>query len=134
METCFLQPRTARCGRHETYLKVMCEMKTDLEISKKLALAIGYRPEHVRVSLAGTIHVFRPRGEAHLVGNPALKSAILWGTFDYRWWDVIGPIAERYNLFPERFCRHWTVRGRSNTLAETPQKAIALAVIQGVRK
>lgn len=26
METCFLQPRTARCGRHETYLKVMCEM------------------------------------------------------------------------------------------------------------
>lgn len=26
METCFLKPRTARCGRHALYLKVMCEM------------------------------------------------------------------------------------------------------------
>lgn len=113
----------------------MCEMTPDMEISKKLALAIGYRPEHVRVSLVGTIHVFRPRSEAHLVGNPALKSAILWGTFDYRWWDVIGPIAEKFDCFPIRFdATRWEVYNGGVIHADIPQRAIALAVIQGVRK
>ena len=78
----------------------------DLEISKALALAIGWT------------------GGA-------------WKMFDYRDWNVIGPIAERFDAFPKKLASMegwWAdVFGKDARFADTPQKAIALAVI-GAKK
>ena len=62
-----------------------------------------------------------------------------WIPFDHREWNVAGPIAERYNKFP------YAHRGKDglldgkwvvwpDTLEDTPQRAIAMAVIQGAKK
>ena len=90
---------------------------TDLEISKALALAIGWttvvkRNEDVLVE-------YTPH----------------WRIFDYRDWLVIGPIAEKYKCFPEFYNDGWYawVGSDKGLLADTPQKAIALAVI-GAKK
>jgi hypothetical protein len=64
-----------------------------------------------------------------------------WKPFDYRYSSVIMPIAEKFDCFPFRhpFDREvWCARtakniGDSNVRADTPQKAIALAVI-GAKK
>jgi hypothetical protein len=104
-------------------------MMTDLEISKALALAIGW----------GRVQVI---GDNVLVytGNPYDK---VWYSgshswvynnriFDYRDWAAIGPIAERYNCFPTAMGYGlWSSRIGNGTIydAETPQKAIAMAVI-----
>jgi hypothetical protein len=58
---------------------------TDLEISKALALAIGWREFDLAVSEAGRLFAYRHG----------------WHKFDYRDWNVIGPIAERYSVFPQ---------------------------------
>ena len=102
---------------------------TDFEISKALALAIGWttvviRNGHCRVWVA--MHSY-------------------WRIFDYRDWNVIGPIAERYNAFPVvsvaattkgQWCAGVGVGSlnMSWSYADTPQKAIALAVIEGAKK
>jgi len=90
---------------------------TDLEISKALALAIGWKKDDIAM--------FSNEMEVWSGG---------WRTFDYRDWNVIGPIAERYNFFPQRAFYQWQVRGWTDTLADTTQKAIALAVIKGTVK
>lgn len=64
-------------------------MKSDLEINKALALAIGWK------------HVL-PNEES----PPSLKQCWVlhngsWREFDYTEWAVIGPIAERYSMFPQ---------------------------------
>ncbi len=98
-------------------------MNSDLEISKALAIAIGWPkvyegPTVVCVS-ADTYDVdARP--------------------FDYREWSIIGPIAEKYNYFPWQ-----SSNGKWYPMAyhiddfcegqDTPQKAIAMAVI-GMKK
>ena len=92
---------------------------TDLEINKALALAIGWKELQIKVTDA----VFVWRG--------------YWYIFDYTDWNVIGPIAERYNCFPSRngLAQLWwppqVVGNRliKNIMEDTPQKAIALAVI-----
>ena len=51
--------------------------------------------------------------------------------FHYKNWNVIGPIAEKHNCFPTRNkFGSWTLLSGT---ADTPQKAIALAVIGGVK-
>ena len=111
---------------------------TDLEISKALALAIGYLPEHVRTygvnsvnfnNGEGIIQVFRHDG---FYGVERIDCNHLWNIFDYRNWDVIGPIAERYDCFPLKAGDAWLSRylwRGCGVRADTPQKAIALAVI-----
>jgi hypothetical protein len=93
---------------------------TDLEINKALALAIGWNLEHLKVTDA----VFA-RWDGY------------WRVFDHRDWDVIGPIAERYDAFPMVTAYHadqWAiVTDKVEVFADTPQKAIALAVI-GAKK
>jgi len=112
---------------------------TDLEISKALALAIGYLPEHVREYGVGSsnynrgegiIQVFRHDG---VYGVNRTECNFLWNDFRYTTWNVIGPIAERFDAFPKKLASMegwWAdVFGKDARFADTPQKAIALAVI-----
>jgi hypothetical protein len=105
---------------------------TDLEISKALALAIGWKTVSQFGNAAGDVATFVGGGISNYSG---------WREFDYRDWKVAGPIAERYDAFPNYY-KHlngWSsgaVVGDifSRADADTPQKAIALAVIQGAKK
>ena len=95
---------------------------TDLEISKALALAIGYPRSYVNVL-----------GEPEQVWVQTLKG-YAWSirVFDYRDWSVIGPIAEKYNCFPRKSRTKYGWRTEAvgyEVYADTPQKAIAIAVI-----
>ena len=96
---------------------------TDLEISKALALAIGWRKDQVHWFTYG---VFIQQQE---------NGCWVVDEFDYRDPRVIFPIAERYNCFPKKMINEWAVlRYDQSTYADTPQRAIALAVIQGAKK
>jgi len=97
---------------------------TDLEISKALALAIGWQRADFMLN---TDALFVLRNGA-------------WHLFDYRDWNVIGPIAERYNAFPvvaacnaDQWVSQFLGDGKLS-YTDTPQKAIALAVIEGAGK
>ena len=92
----------------------------DLEISKALALAIGWKR-------------MLPNPEAD-----GLKQCWVWGgdkwrVFDYRDWNVIGPIAQKYVRFPTLTLTNNKWFAEWGVFADTPQKAIALAVI-GAKK
>ncbi len=114
---------------------------TELEISRALALAIGYLPEHVREYGVGSVNfehgegiiqVFRYDG---VYGPERTDCAHLWNDFRYTSWAVISPIAERFDCFPyQNYEGRWVSSCGLNTEAETPQKAIALAVIEGSKK
>ena len=93
---------------------------TDLEISKALALAIGW--DDLWVDKHGQLWVGLKSEELHE------------GIFNYRDWAVIGPIAERYDCFPQLYGDEWCAPFHPpEHTADTPQKAIALAVI-GAKK
>lgn len=102
----------------------------DLEISKALALAIGWKP--MRVAIVGDKCI------ADTEDQSRQKTDYGWvrgRIFDYRDWNVISSIAERYNAFPRK---QWDGSWTANTSghfagADTPQRAIALAVI-GAKK
>lgn len=106
---------------------------TDIEISKALALAIGWTDN--RVSEDGC-----PDPDIALFGfgrTPYLDEVKVWfdekwRTLDYRDPAVIWPIAKQYNCFPALSLdgRSWYV-GRFGPSAGTPEKAVALAVIGG---
>ena len=99
-------------------------VQSDLEISKSLALAIGWREEQLIPSNATQrLYVF-----------PQLSTTVSQSrVFDYTDWNVIGPIAERYNCFPYKaIYGGWVAAGLGNY--DTPQKAIAMALIKGARK
>ena len=96
---------------------------TDLEISKALALAIGWPASKIHTQLYGT-------GYAISIIQPDMEAVLR--IFDYRDWNVIGPIAEKYNCFPTKMGYGlWDASIAFGTIygADTPQKAIALAVI-----
>lgn len=96
----------------------------DLEISKQLALAIGWKPEQI-IEYEEEEYIGLPI----VILRPAIK------LFSYKFWNVIGPIAERYNAFPFRqFNGTWFTSLCDEGSCDTPQKAIALAVIQGAKK
>lgn len=87
---------------------------TDQEINRKLAQAIGWKRKQMR-SYGGAVFVLNR----------------CWCLFSHRHWHTIGPIAQRYDCFPRLDDRHWyakTIRA-NGSYADTPQQAIALAVI-----
>ena len=98
---------------------------TDLEISKALALAIGWKPDDVQAyKYADRLEVWWFNDEDYDYD---------WRIFDYRDWNVIGPIAEKFDCFPYRnFREQWTTDWTEGGYA-APQKAIAMAVI-GAKK
>ena len=122
---------------------------TDLEISKALALAIGWTMANV---LPDRMQPNLQQCWVWTGGN--------WRLFDYRDWNIIGPIAAKFDCFPSAMStgnfrkakqqRHtdvakWEIfaydykngseeRGKwLRYEADTPQKAIAMAVI-GAKK
>ena len=98
---------------------------TNLEIDKALALAIGWEPEQIWNRETSLLLPMRFDGFEH------------WHRFSHRDWNVIGPIAERYDCFPvEVYSGRWfscVGNDGKNFTADTPQRAIALAVI-GTKK
>lgn len=93
----------------------------DLEINRKLALAIGWREDQINVDAGGTY-----------IQVPYLKFNWVKRYFDHADWQVAGPIAQKFDCFPFL----WTVnRGKpcwatsEGPTADTPQRAIAMAVI-----
>ena len=97
---------------------------TDLEINRALALAIGWREEHLLPTPLGLCVVLDDTGSMR-----QSKS------FDHTDPAVIWPIAERFNCFPS-FDRLYgwnaTEPGQylRTVLADTGAKAVALAVIR----
>jgi len=92
---------------------------TDLEINKALAMAIGWKR-------------MLPNPEADGLKQCWVWTGRKWRLFDHNDWNVIGPIAERYDCFPKKA----SFGGWVNNLyvhTTTPQRAIALAVI-GAKK
>ena len=90
---------------------------TDAEISRALALAIGW-PESEMWNRAD-----------FMVRTRRYSGYDYWRVFDYRDPAVIWPIAERYNAFPRRWRDGLWVS--INTTAHTAAEAVALAVIGG---
>ena len=108
---------------------------TDLETNKALALAIGWLPEQMMVS------GFRD-GLLICTEVATLKSEAHWRCFDYRDSPVIWPIAERFNAFPYRqrdisgtLTGKWIAWGKKQCdyTEDTPEKAVAMAVIGGAK-
>jgi len=93
---------------------------TDLEIDRALALAIGWNTWQMWQGSTGNLYL-------HVNSS--------WRVFSYKDWNVIGPIAERYDVFPYKLIigkesGYWNAISRGkDTIADTPQKAIAMAVI-----
>jgi len=93
---------------------------TDLEISKALAIAIGWTPSKMNSDTKSL----------WILESGRLRK------FDYRDPMIIWPIAERYNAFPRRTSESWMALHRKLSpgvshpyYAYTPEKAVALAVI-----
>ena len=95
---------------------------TDIEIDCALALAIGWRKT---CESTKTFWVVEDSGNRRV--------------FSHRDWNVIGPIAARYNCFPLRLRGGaWEAISRGKyklgfVKADNPQKAIALAVIGALK-
>lgn len=95
---------------------------TDIEIDRALALAIGWKEDDIALVPGVGVEVW--------VGH------LRWKYFNHRDWTVISPIAERYDCFPLRLRgREWEAISRGKyklefVKADTPQRAIALAVIR----
>jgi hypothetical protein len=94
--------------------------------NKALALAIGTDKFH--------IHDYKDKAGKHdikcLVGDD-------WESFDYRQHDVIWPIAVQFNCFPwcDGLGDWWaSVEGGKEVSADTPELAVALAVIGSAKK
>ena len=113
-------------------------MKNDAEISRKLALAIGWSdadPEDPDVV------IFRATlfGQ-YLEDYCAVWFESDWRTFDYRDPSVIWPIAEKFDAFPRKSVdnpKGWAsvtsefwINGGEFSYADTAAKAVALAVIK----
>jgi len=100
---------------------------TELEINRKLAIAIGWREDQMweNRDYPGTLYIQYDR---LLMGGRA---------FSFESWLVAGPIAEKFDCFPNKAqsAKHigeWyaPVGDIANGVyADTPQRAIALAVI-----
>ena len=92
---------------------------TDNEISQALALAVGYQPQNVQV------------GDYDVQTKKQIDA--MWRIFDYRDWNVIGPIAEKYNAFPIMSSNGtWSAPSPDGEWVDgmdTPQKATAMAII-----
>ena len=95
-----------------------------VEIDHALALAIGYREQDVRLYF-GRIQVQR--------WNDFLDCCS-WYTFDHTSLTVAWPIAARYNCFPTLIDGRWLAEtDTSEGWEDTPERAVAMAVIGGAR-
>lgn len=103
---------------------------TDNDISRELAVAIGWSPKQVTQYQHGGYILHKEDGSEGV------------SKFDYRDWHVAGPIASYYECFPEptgiyvpcvwsSWCEKPNPHGSG--MQETPQKAIALAVIRAFK-
>lgn len=101
---------------------------SDAEISRRLALAIGWPEE-----------AFYKGGDGSFVALALLHSSgCSWKDFDYRDPAVYAPIAERFNAFPVWGGSTWFAAvkkdihpvNRIAVQADTAAKAVALAVIK----
>ena len=91
---------------------------TDLEISKALALAIGWK-QVLTSTVADTCYVRQ--------GTQA------WRVFDFISPDIIWPIAKAFNMFPAKTSdAKWAVDWYGPSEA-TPELAVAMAVIGGAQ-
>lgn len=102
---------------------------TDIEIDLALALAIGW--EQPMLSSQGVVV------QTHLEHDRVKSNGrwlYHWRVFSHKDWNVIGPIATKYNMFP--YClsgKWWDVAGYGCPVSYTPQTAIAMAVIKGAK-
>lgn len=99
---------------------------TDLEINKKLALAIGYKEQDFIVAATGTL----------LVPYKDKNGSVKPRNFHYKDWNIAGPLAEHYEAFPSKaYLALHPVRGPWVTAFgplkyfKTPQEAIAHTII-----
>lgn len=100
---------------------------SDAEISRRLALAIGWTAEQMEESANGN-GVLLPGSGGEM-----------WRTFDYRDPAVIWPIAERFDCFPSKVaCGDTTgwlvIPGVVYDMQPTAAKAVALAVIKAMEQ
>lgn len=103
---------------------------SDAEISRRLALAIGYLPEDVKVLGQNIAAVWRSHSQIGFACEG-------WYVFSYTSPAVIWPIAERFDCFPNRWDesgpKQWVALGPGMVkcvYADTAAKAVALAVIK----
>jgi len=108
---------------------------TNQEIDYTLALAIGYTPDRVWISLIlETVYVLNNRARCD-------------GPMDYEGWqlfnhadpEVIWPIAKKFDCFPRRasdsICNWWTLKVADRYFdSDTPERAAARAVIEHCNK
>ena len=95
---------------------------TELEINRKLAIAIGWREDQME-QVGRDLYI----GVEYFKGMDRK-------VFDYTDWRVIGPIAQRYKLLVSfKFNTVWREQEVTGREADTPQRAIALAVIGAVK-
>ena len=97
---------------------------TDAEISRALALAIGWKKDYPRM------------GMVECEDELLVWDSKVWRTFDYRDPLVIWPIAERYDCFPyiAAISGEWCVAHKEKLhFSLIAAKAVALAVIGGAR-
>ena len=117
---------------------------SDIEIDRALALAIGWTENRIGddglpdpdVAIFG-FGVGHHRSEPDEV---KCWDGDMWRTFSHKDWSIIGPIAARYNMFPYKLrgieCHAgWNVLSSGCDFTDAvPQRAIAMAVIQGAKK
>ena len=100
---------------------------TDAEISRRLALAIGWEEDQNDPDVILELDWREDTTQCKVWFDEN------WKTFDYRDPAVIWPIAERFNCFPYKFVQEKWSAG-NNTIpystADTAAKAVALAVIK----
>jgi hypothetical protein len=102
---------------------------THIEISRRLALAIGYKADQINAT-PDFCNVWHKTGPGHFY-------CAAWHRFNYTDPLVIWPIAKRYKCFPhfsqfDRPGRQWAaVVGGKMVESDTPEMAVALAVIEG---
>ena len=91
---------------------------TDIEINKALALAIGWQSDQI----------IEYEGQAY-IGLPVVFNSPGTKLFDYRFTSIIWPIAKRYNCFASRWRDEGWCVGLRLAVFDTPEKAVAMAVI-----
>ena len=107
---------------------------TDLEISKALALAIGWTEdrEDEHGGIDPDIAIF---GDTQFSKDDVLCcwDGNEWRHFDYRDPAVIWPIAKRLDMFPGKGKDGLWAVDWYGPAADTPEKAVAMAVIGGTQ-
>ena len=103
---------------------------TPTEINKALALAIGYLPEHVRVTDDGTVRVCRP-----LSGAPSMN----WYEFDFNDGRITIAMIERYKIavephYSSKMWRAVKYYGGAPSLSRSLREVVAWVVIRGAGK